>query len=124
MACEHFALNPKVNMMSDQGDECPVTELLPKCNRTAVGRAVSDATLLTLGVSSLAPVLECLMSHMGASGDARRQMVLQSHQIAALDLSNLAQAISMLNSRSGGARNNLDQGRSSEKTARPDLAVS
>lgn len=110
--------------MSDQEDGCPITEVHPRCNRAPSAWAVSESTLLTLGVSALAPVLECLMSHMGASGDARRNMVHQSAQIAALDLSNLAQAISMLNSRSGGARNNGDLMRSAEKSARPDLAVS
>lgn len=110
--------------MSEKDEGCPVSALQPGSMRSPCATAISEAALLTVGISALAPLLECLMSHMGASGEAKRQALAQNDQNSALDLSNLAQAISALRNASGGSRNGSESSRSSDRSNRPDLAVS
>jgi len=109
--------------MNNQDLGAPISVIPNDTQRSPAGWAVSEATLLTIGISALAPLLECLMSHMGASGEAKRQALTQSNQNASLDLSNLTQAIALMQGQSNASRANGENSRPRESSGRPDLAV-
>lgn len=108
--------------MNGQDLGSPVSAILSDSNRSPSAWAVSEATLLTIGISALAPLLECLMSHMGSSGEAKRQALTQSNQNASLDLSNLTQAIALMQGASNSSRSSGESSRSRD-TGKSDLAV-
>jgi len=112
--------------MSSSDEESPVTPIRNGSSKSPCGWAVSEATLLTVGISALAPLLECLMSHMSASGEARRQALTQSNQNASMDMASLAKGISQLLDPSNDAAALRGSGglRSAARDDKPDLAVS
>jgi hypothetical protein len=108
--------------MSSEDEKSPITAIPSEAYSSVGARAIADATTITLGVMALAPLLECLMSHMGASSEGRRQALAQSNQNASLDLSNLTQAINLLHGQANAVPR--DNGsRNAEAPRKPDLAV-
>lgn len=105
--------------MSDQDEKSPVSPLPSEVYSSIGVRAIAEATTITLGVMALAPLLECLMSHMGSSSEARRQAVTQSNQTASLGLASLGRVLSQALDDNDGDNKASDNGR----RRGPDMAV-
>jgi hypothetical protein len=111
-------------MSSEEEKKSPITPI-PSDAYSSIGvRAIAEATTITLGVMALAPLLECLMSHMGASSEARRQAVAQSNNTDSIKLAHLGRMLSQTLGEHTGIDKGSDKRSDNGRNRGPDLAVS
>jgi hypothetical protein len=109
--------------MSGQDEKSPISPLPSDAYSSIAIRAIAEATTITLGVMALAPLLECLMSHMGSSSDARRHAVSHSNQTASLGLSNLGRTLSHVLEKDDSNNSSKKSGSDDDSRRGPDMAV-
>jgi hypothetical protein len=109
--------------MSGQDEKSPISPLPNDAYSSIAIRAIAEATTITLGVMTLAPLLECLMSHMGSSSDARRHAVSHSNQTASLGLSNLGRTLSHVLDKDDSTSNSNKSSRDDDNHRGPGMAV-